>query len=69
MSAMILAAGQGRRAAAGLRRFVHGIGTAIVREYRSRREISFLMEQDERTLHDLGLTRCDVERAVRGWLR
>ena len=32
MSAMILAAGQGRRAAAGLRRFVHSIGTAIVRE-------------------------------------
>jgi uncharacterized protein YjiS (DUF1127 family) len=69
MSTLILAAGSGRRATAGLARFALAVGTAIVREYRARREISFLMEQDDRTLHDLGISRSEVERAVRGWFR
>lgn len=69
MSTLILAAGSRSRAAAGLARFVRAVGKAIVREYRTRREISFLMEQDDRTLHDLGISRSEVERAVRGWFR
>lgn len=69
MSTMILAAGSRHRAAAGLRRFMRSLRMAIVREYRIRREISFLREQDERTLNDLGISRSEVERAVRGWFR
>lgn len=69
MSTLILAAGSRSRTAAGLARFARAVGTAIVREYRARREISYLMEQDDRTLHDLGISRSEVERAVRGWFR
>lgn len=69
MSTLILAAGSRRLAAAGLARFARAVYAAIIREYRTRREISFLMEQDDRTLHDLGISRSEVERAVRGWFR
>ncbi len=69
MSALLLAAGSKSRVATGLSRFFHGLAAAVVREYRTRREISFLRQQDDRTLHDLGINRSEVERAVRGWFR
>ncbi len=68
MSASILAAGGSRRAASGLCRLFGRLGAALARELRLQRDIRFLMEQDDRMLHDLGLTRSDVERVVRGWL-
>ena len=38
---------------------------AIAREYRLRRQVAFLMQQDQRMLSDLGLTHDDVARVVR----
>jgi uncharacterized protein YjiS (DUF1127 family) len=39
---------------------------AVADEFRFRRQIAFLMQQDERMLRDIGLSRGDVRRAVRG---
>ena len=67
MPAMTLAVGAKHHGTTGLGQFIRSTGTALWREYRSRRAISFLLEQDERTLRDLGITRSEVERVVRGW--
>ena len=67
MSAMLLAVGAMHRATASLGQIVRTVGAALGREYRTRRVISFLLEQDECTLRDLGIARSEVERVVRGW--
>ena len=57
---------RGRRLAMPtLRRVMGGVLQAILREYRLRRQVSYLLEQDARTLADLGLTHHDVARVVR----
>ena len=38
---------------------------AIAREYRLRRQVAYLLDQDQRMLADLGLTHHDVARVVR----
>ena len=58
---------RGRRLAMPtLRRVMGGVLQAIAREYRLRRQVSYLLEQDARMLADLGLTHHDVARVVRG---
>ena len=46
-------------------RVMGGMLRAIAREYRLRRQVAFLMQQDQRMLSDLGLTHDDVVRVVR----
>ena len=70
MPAVILAVGtRYRLVAIGLGRFIRSVAVAIWREDRTHREMGFLMEQDDRVLDDIGITRCEVEQAVRGWRR
>ena len=45
---------------------MRGVFAALANERRVRREIAYLMQQDERILSDIGLSRSDVTRAVRG---
>jgi uncharacterized protein YjiS (DUF1127 family) len=38
---------------------------ALAKEFRSRRELRELLEKDDRILQDIGLTRADIESALR----
>jgi uncharacterized protein YjiS (DUF1127 family) len=42
------------------------VAAAVASEWRLRRQVAFLLEQDDRMLRDLGLSRSDVMRVVRG---
>lgn len=44
--------------------FLIDTARALSRELRSRRELRGLLEKDDRILHDIGLTRSDVESAL-----
>lgn len=46
-------------------RLLGGVLQAIAREYRLRRQVAYLLGQDQRMLADLGLTQHDVVRFVR----
>lgn len=41
------------------------LAAAVVSEWRMRRQVAFLLEQDDRMLRDLGVCRSDVMRVVR----
>ena len=57
---------RGRRLAMPtLRRVMGGMLQAIMREYRLRRQVAYLLDEDQRMLADLGLTQHDVVRFVR----
>ena len=66
MSVMIMAADGSRRAAAGLGHRIGGMVAAVKREYCIRHEIRSLLERGDYLLRDIGLSRSDVERLVRG---
>jgi uncharacterized protein YjiS (DUF1127 family) len=66
MSVVNMAAGlprQGRAPRAGA--WLGCLAAAIASEWRLRRQVAFLLEQDDRMLRDLGLCRSDVMRVVR----
>ena len=46
-------------------RWVEMMAAAMRRELQQRREVGWLMQQDERMLSDLGLSRHDINRVVR----
>ena len=46
-------------------RWVGMMAAAVHRELRQRREVAWLMQQDDRMLSDLGLSRHDINRVVR----
>jgi uncharacterized protein YjiS (DUF1127 family) len=48
---------------------VCAIGSAIARDWRARRDLAVLMAQGERMLHDIGVSRGEVEQAVLGYVR
>ena len=56
---------QHRLAMPAVGRFVVGVLRAIAREHRLRRQVAYLLDQDQRMLADLGLTQHDVVRFVR----
>jgi uncharacterized protein YjiS (DUF1127 family) len=57
---------RGRRMAMpGFGRVMGGVLKTIAREYRLRRQVAYLLQQDHRMLADLGLTHHDVARVVR----
>jgi uncharacterized protein YjiS (DUF1127 family) len=66
MSALKMATG-GNRQQLSLRSrgWLSRLVAAVVSEWRLRRQVTFLLEQDDRTLRDLGLCRSDVARFVR----
>ena len=66
MASSTMLAGSGRHGAAGgFGRVMGGVVGAIAREYKLRRQIAFLLKQDDRMLADIGLTHDDVVRMVR----
>ena len=66
MTSMAMAASRTRRGLfEGVKVGVRALVRALVREYRLRRQIAFLMQQDQRMLADIGLTQDDVARTVR----
>ena len=66
MNMMTTLASARGRAASDLGSAMRGVFAALANERRVRREIAYLMQQDERILSDIGLSRSDVTRAVRG---
>ena len=66
MNMMTMLASARGRAASDLGSAMRGVFAALAKERRVRRQIAFLMQQDERILSDIGLSRSDVTRAVRG---
>jgi uncharacterized protein YjiS (DUF1127 family) len=44
--------------------FVIEAAKGLAKEFRGRRELRELLEKDDRILHDIGLTRVDVESAL-----
>jgi uncharacterized protein YjiS (DUF1127 family) len=44
--------------------FLFATAKALSKEFRNRRELRELLEKDDRILHDIGLTRADVESAL-----
>ena len=66
MNMMTTLASARGRAASDLGSAMRGVFAALANERRVRREIAHLMRQDEWILSDLGLSRSDVTRAVRG---
>jgi uncharacterized protein YjiS (DUF1127 family) len=66
MTSMAMAASRTRRGLfAGVRVALRALARTLAREYRLRRQIAFLMQQDQRMLADIGLTHDDVARTVR----
>ena len=55
-----------QRGATDLGSVIWAVVARAARERRVRRDIAFLMDQDERMLSDIGLTRGDIARALRG---
>lgn len=66
MSMMITIAGARGRAAADFGWAVRGVIAALANHRRIRREVAYLMDQDERMLADIGLSRGEILRAARG---
>jgi uncharacterized protein YjiS (DUF1127 family) len=66
MTMTTMIAGARGRAAIDLGWAVRGALAAVADYRRIRREIAYLLQQDERMLSDIGLSRWDVTRAVRG---
>jgi uncharacterized protein YjiS (DUF1127 family) len=66
MAMMTTLVGARGRAAVDLGAVLRGVVAAVAREWRTRREVAFLMRQDERMLRDIGVSRSEIERAVRG---
>jgi uncharacterized protein YjiS (DUF1127 family) len=44
--------------------FLIDTAKAMSKEFRNRRELRELLERDDRILHDIGLTRADIESAL-----
>jgi uncharacterized protein YjiS (DUF1127 family) len=66
MTSMAMAAARSRRCLlGGVRAALSALARALTREYRLRRQIAFLQQQDQRMLADIGLTHADVARSVR----
>ena len=65
MSTIGLARPGAHVATATVWRWVGVVAAAVQRELRQRREIVWLMRQDDRMLSDLGLSRHDITRVVR----
>ena len=66
MTSMAMAAPRTRRGLlGGLQVMLRALSRTLAREYRLRRQIAFLMQQDQRMLADIGLTHADVARTVR----
>ena len=51
--------------AAAVSRWARQLAAVLQRELQSRREIAWLMEQDDRMLGDLGVSRHEIGRVVR----
>ena len=66
MSTMSTIAGARGWAAADLRAVIQSVTAAVAREIRIRRDTNYLMEQSDHMLRDIGLSRAEVMRAVRG---
>ena len=66
MNMMTTLASARGRAASDLGSAMRGVFAALANERRVRREVAHLMRQDERMLRDIGLSRAEVMRAVRG---
>ncbi|MGD9508805.1 MAG: DUF1127 domain-containing protein [Geminicoccaceae bacterium] len=65
MAAMGLALPRSRGAVEAASRWVRLLVTHLQRERRRRREIAWLLEQDDRMLGDLGVSRHEIARVVR----
>ena len=66
MTSMAMAASRTRRGLfEGIRVSLRALARVVAREYRLRRQIAFLMQQDQRMLADIGLPQDDVARTVR----
>ena len=66
MSVMNVAVGsRSRHRPLRFRPWLARLAWRMAREWRLRRQVAFLLEQDDRMLRDLGLCRSDVERCVR----
>jgi uncharacterized protein YjiS (DUF1127 family) len=59
-------AGARLRAGNDLGRALRAMAGAVAREIRTRRQVAYLMRQDDRMLRDIGLSRAEILRAVRG---
>ncbi len=66
MSTMSTIAGARGWAAADLRAVIRSVTAAVAREIRIRRDTNYLMAQSDHMLLDIGLSRAEVMRAVRG---
>ena len=66
MSTMSTIAGARGWSAADLRAVIRSVTAAVAREIRIRRDTNYLMEQSDHMLRDIGLSRAEVMRAVRG---
>ena len=70
MSTIVTAAGRsGNTQAARIGQRIRTVGSAIARDWRARRELATLMAQGDRMLHDIGVSRGEVEQAVLGYVR
>jgi uncharacterized protein YjiS (DUF1127 family) len=66
MSSVAMVRGAAGSSATRPRRWIARFAAAVADEFRFRRQVAFLLQQDERMLRDIGLSRGDVRRAVRG---
>lgn len=70
MSTTVTAAGRSSRPkTARIGQRLCAIGRAIALDWRARRELAVLMAQGDRMLHDIGVSRGEVEQAVLGYVR
>ena len=51
---------------ADLRAVIQSVTAAVAREIRIRRDTNYLMERSDHMLRDIGISRAEVMRAVRG---
>ena len=66
MSTMSTIAGARGWSAADLRAVIRSATAAVAREIRLRRDSNYLMAQSDHMLLDIGISRAEVMRAVRG---
>jgi uncharacterized protein YjiS (DUF1127 family) len=70
MSTIATSAGRsGNTQAARIGQRIRAVGSAIACDWRARRELATLMAQGDRMLHDIGVSRGEVEQAVLGYVR
>ncbi len=70
MSTIATVAGRsGNSQAARIAQRLRTVGSAIARDWRARRDLASLMAQGDRMLHDIGVSRSEVEQAVLGYVR